>query len=187
MAKVPALVQLFRRNPQYLKSAVYGANDGMITTFAVVAGAAGAGLPSTVVIILGASNIVADGLSMALGDFLGERSERRLSRKMPDNDVPAWHTGFITFLFFLLAGSIPLLPFFATFFGWIASPLTMFMLSGMATAIAMFVMGSLRTIVTKGSWIRNGLEMFFIGAAAATVAYLLGDWLQRIVMASVNI
>ena len=35
------IIELFRKNPEYLRAAVYGANDGLITTFAVVAGAAG--------------------------------------------------------------------------------------------------------------------------------------------------
>lgn len=60
-----------------LKAAVYGANDGIVTTFAVVAGVAGAGLSPSIILILGIANMLADGLSMGIGDFLGERSERR--------------------------------------------------------------------------------------------------------------
>jgi len=60
---------------QYLKSAVYGGLDGTITTFAVVAGVAGANLSAGVVLILGFANLIADGLSMAIGDFLSTKSE----------------------------------------------------------------------------------------------------------------
>ncbi|MCB9358419.1 VIT1/CCC1 transporter family protein [Candidatus Woesearchaeota archaeon] len=60
---------------QYIKSAVYGGLDGIITTFAVVAGVAGASLSSIVVIILGFANLIADGLSMAIGDFLSSKAE----------------------------------------------------------------------------------------------------------------
>lgn len=62
---------------EHLKSAVYGANDGIVTTFAVVAGVAGAQLSSSVVLILGIANMVADGISMGLSNYLGERSQRR--------------------------------------------------------------------------------------------------------------
>ncbi len=61
---------------QYIKSAVYGGLDGIITTFAVVAGAAGASLGSGVVLILGFANLVADGLSMAIGDYLSTKAEQ---------------------------------------------------------------------------------------------------------------
>jgi vacuolar iron transporter family protein len=63
-----------------LKAAVYGANDGIITTFAVVAGVAGAGLSPSIVLILGFANLLADGISMGIGDYLGERSESRFKK-----------------------------------------------------------------------------------------------------------
>src|SRR3989338_5999256 len=61
---------------QYLGEFVYGAIDGTITTFATVAGATGAALSPGVVIILGFANLIADGFSMACGNFLSERSQR---------------------------------------------------------------------------------------------------------------
>ncbi|MFA6073580.1 MAG: VIT1/CCC1 transporter family protein [Candidatus Woesearchaeota archaeon] len=61
---------------QYIKSAVYGGLDGTVTTFAVVAGVAGASLNSSIVLIMGFANLVADGLSMAIGDYLSTKSER---------------------------------------------------------------------------------------------------------------
>lgn len=60
---------------KYIGNFIYGANDGVITTFAVVAGAAGASLPSSVVIILGFANLLADGISMGASNYLGEKSE----------------------------------------------------------------------------------------------------------------
>lgn len=63
-------------NGKYLKSWVYGGLDGIITTFAVVAGVAGAALSSSVVLILGFANLIGDGISMAMGDYLSTKSER---------------------------------------------------------------------------------------------------------------
>jgi vacuolar iron transporter family protein len=60
---------------QYIKSLIYGGLDGIITTFAVVAGVAGAALSPGVVLILGFANLIADGLSMAIGDFLSTKAE----------------------------------------------------------------------------------------------------------------
>ena len=62
----------------YLKDFVYGAVDGAVTTFAIVAGVAGAGLSAGVVIILGFANLLADGFSMAVSNFLGTRAENQL-------------------------------------------------------------------------------------------------------------
>ncbi len=54
----------------YIRDLIYGANDGIITTFAVVAGVAGGSLSQSAVLIVGAANLAADGLSMAVGNFL---------------------------------------------------------------------------------------------------------------------
>lgn len=68
----------------YLRDLVYGAVDGTVTTFAVVSGVAGANLSTEIVIILGLANLVGDGFSMAVGNWLGTRAEGqrvRLARK----------------------------------------------------------------------------------------------------------
>lgn len=59
----------------YLRDFIYGAIDGAVTTFAVVASVAATGLSSGIVIILGLANLLADGFSMAAGNFLGTRAE----------------------------------------------------------------------------------------------------------------
>jgi VIT1/CCC1 family predicted Fe2+/Mn2+ transporter len=63
--------------PSYLHDFIYGAIDGAVTTFAVVAGVEGANLDETVVIILGGANLIADGFSMAVSNFLGSRAARQ--------------------------------------------------------------------------------------------------------------
>lgn len=60
---------------QYIKSIIYGGLDGIITTFAVVAGVTGAALSAGIILILGLANLLADGLSMGVGDYLSEKSE----------------------------------------------------------------------------------------------------------------
>ncbi len=72
----------------YIKSFVYGGLDGVITTFAVVAGVAGASLSANVILILGFANLVGDGISMAFGDYLSTKAEREYGsaeRKKEEN------------------------------------------------------------------------------------------------------
>ncbi|MEK7182881.1 MAG: VIT1/CCC1 transporter family protein [Patescibacteria group bacterium] len=71
---------------RYIGDLVYGANDGIITTFAIVAGAAGAALPASVVIILGVANILADGISMGASNFLGGKSEQDFARAQREKE-----------------------------------------------------------------------------------------------------
>lgn len=71
----------------YLKEIVYGGNDGIITTFAVVAGFAGSqtgdmgALPVLAVLVFGFANLFADAVSMSLGNFLSTRSELEVYQK----------------------------------------------------------------------------------------------------------
>lgn len=59
----------------YIQQIVYGGNDGIVTTFAVVAGTVGAELSPSIIIILGLANLLADGCSMAAGAYLSGKSE----------------------------------------------------------------------------------------------------------------
>ncbi len=68
--------RLFLKAEKYLGEFVYGGIDGCITTFAVVAGSVGAGLNSSIIIILGFANLLADGFSMSIGAYLSKKSER---------------------------------------------------------------------------------------------------------------
>jgi VIT1/CCC1 family predicted Fe2+/Mn2+ transporter len=64
-----------QRFETYLPEVVYGSIDGIVTTFAVVAGSAGAGLGINIILILGLANLFADGLSMSIGSYLSKKSE----------------------------------------------------------------------------------------------------------------
>ncbi len=66
----------FNRYQDYLGEVVYGGIDGCVTTFAVVAGAVGAGLSSSVIIILGFANLLADGFAMSVGAYLSSKTEK---------------------------------------------------------------------------------------------------------------
>lgn len=69
------------RYEKYLGPFVYGGMDGCVTTFAVVAGAVGAGLNSSIIIILGFANLLADGFAMSIGAYLSSASERSYYNK----------------------------------------------------------------------------------------------------------
>jgi len=60
---------------EYIAEFVYGGIDGVITTFAVVAGSAGAELAVPIVLILGFANLIADGFAMSVGSYFSAKSE----------------------------------------------------------------------------------------------------------------
>lgn len=217
---------------EYLGDFVYGANDGIITTFAMVAGAAGASFAPGIVIILGLANLIADGISMGLSNFLSLRSKQEYQKrereieeveveKFPEreskeveeiiqtwgipkneadiivkaitgdktrwvsfmmreelgimemmNESPAKHA-MATGIAFVIAGILPLAPYLFSFFSGQS-----FLASILATATALFTVGSLRSLVTSMSWFRSGLEMLLVGGVAASAAYGIGGMVK---------
>ena len=232
--KTPSPHERHIRIGRYLKDAVYGANDGVITTFAVVAATVGGALNPTTILIIGIANLLADGFSMATGNYLGTRSEQDFYKKeeaeewdevrrSPDEeraevrtilaakgyagqdlddllllitsreqfwidfmmheelqlhapeDESAVRSALVTFITFLVAGSIPLIPYLL-FRGE-----TSFMVVSMATGIALFVIGSLRTYFSRASWWYLGFEMLMAGGLAAGIAYGVGATIRMVI------
>lgn len=212
----------------FIHDIVYGANDGIVTTFAVVSGASGAALAPYIVIILGFANLLADGLSMGFGNYLSVKSKgdnyqrvlkeelreieedpeiereeiREIYRKkgfsgrmledavrtitadknvwaetmmqgehglaMGDSRYPAFH-GLMTFLAFLFFGSIPLLSYIFP-----VPEESRFVTAIVATAVALLIVGLMRSWVTRERMFKGPLEILSVGAVCALAAYLVG-------------
>lgn len=210
----------------YLRDTVYGAIDGAVTTFAIVAGVAGAGLSPTIIVALGLANVLADGFSMAAGNYSGTKAEldnmkrikkieerhikeapegeklelrailekKGLSGQVLDDatdsiasDREAWvkimlvdeyglppvdphplRAAVATFLAFLVAGMVPLIPFL---FG--ARDAFAIALAG--TGGVFFLIGTLKSRWSLEPWWRSGLETLLIGGVAASIAYFVGS------------
>jgi VIT1/CCC1 family predicted Fe2+/Mn2+ transporter len=209
-----------------LRDVVYGGIDGSVTTFAIVAGVAGAGLSPFIIVALGLANVLADGFSMAAGNYSGTKAELDNIRRIraieerhihlyPDGEreevreilaqkglsgrvldeatdaITANHDNWInlmiegeyglgsvdphpikaamaTFLAFLVAGMIPLLPF-------LAGVERAFALSAWMTMGVFFAIGALKSRWSLAPWWRSGGETLLIGGAAASIAYLVGS------------
>lgn len=60
------------------RAAVFGANDGLVSNFALIMGMGGTGVGATVVLLTGIAGLLAGALSMAAGEFISVRSQREL-------------------------------------------------------------------------------------------------------------
>lgn len=225
-----------RRFEKYLPEIVYGSIDGIVTTFAVVAGSAGADLGISIVLILGMANLFADGLSMSIGSYLSKKSEQdnynkhlrveeweienlpEVERKevediyrakgfegkeleMVVNRITAnkqvwldtmmkdelglmieskspFKAGLSTLLAFIVAGAVPLAVYVLAYSGHVN--IDPFILSAGVTLLTFILIGYIKTYVTQAGWLRSITETLVLGTAAATVAYLLGDYLKQV-------
>lgn len=152
---------------KYLSDLIFGANDGIITTLAVVSGVTGAALSTQVILILGSANLIADGFSMGASNVLSRRSDATVS-ELPPLSATIRH-GFATFLGFVAAGVIPLLAYLLPWFQQ-----DRFFAAGFLGLLTLFIVGAARAFFTPRHWARAGMEMLLIGAMAAAVAYGVG-------------
>ncbi|MEK7470484.1 MAG: VIT1/CCC1 transporter family protein [Patescibacteria group bacterium] len=165
------------RDASLLRDVVFAANDGIVTTFAVVAGAVGGGLTASVVLILGFANLLADGFSMAMGIYLGARSEVDYEKGMKNfhwkQDVPVMQ-GIVTYFSFVVSGFIPLTPYLFGF-NYALTYSSIFM------ALFLVIVGMIRSSFTHKNAVRGAFEMLFLGGSCAIIAFIVGKLVRGIV------
>jgi VIT1/CCC1 family predicted Fe2+/Mn2+ transporter len=151
---------------KYLPDLIYGANDGIVTTLAVVSGVVGASLSTRVILVLGFANLLADGFSMGASNVLSRRSATD-SKTLPSLLISTRY-GSATFIGFVIAGFVPLLAYLLPWEG------DRFRLSVAAALVTLFLVGASRALFTNRPAISAGLEMLAIGALATGIAYFIG-------------
>jgi VIT1/CCC1 family predicted Fe2+/Mn2+ transporter len=154
---------------KYLPSLVYGGSDGAVTTFAVMAGAVGAGIDARIVIILGLANLFSDGFSMASADYLSEDS------RAGENKKTALRNAYATFISFVLVGFIPIIPIL--FFVREQA----FLYSCIFTLTTFAVIGYSRGKILKRDPLRLATQSVAIGTICAIIAYGVGEYISKLV------
>ena len=160
---------------------VYGGMDGIITTFAIIAGATGGNLPPQVIIILGLSNVIADGYSMAVSRFESvttETAQGYIEGKKPLDSAVA------TFLSFILFGIIPLLPFIFMLPVFPFTPFTYNRAKITSLSIALilfFVIGYMKDDpnTSHKTPLTSGLQTLALGVSAAFISYIIAHLLAN--------
>lgn len=221
------------KSGDYLADAVLGGIDGIITTFAVVAGVVGAELSPETILILGTANLLADGLSMGVGNYLGAKSQQdyykserereewevehlpeferkeveeiykakgfsgELLKKIVDHitsDKELWIdtmmreelnismdktspivSGLVTFLAFVVFGSVPLIVYaLSAFLNINLSQEEQFVICSVSSLLSLFLVGAFRVKFTLRPWFTAGLEIALLGGIAGGVSFYIG-------------
>lgn len=162
----------------YIRDLVYGANDGIITTFAVVAGVAGGSLSNAALLVIGAANLAADGVSMGVGNLLAIRAHERALEAdgLPEQETYPYKHGMATLAAFVGAGAVPLLPYVLPI-----GQQRRLVTATVLTLGSLFLLGAARAVVTRDSWWKAGLETLALGAAVALAAYAAGAVVAAVV------
>lgn len=181
---------LFLKIEKHIGEFVYGGMDGCVTTFAVVAGSVGAKLNTSVILILGFANLLADGFAMSVGAYLSAKSEHENNLKklkldnnhkyllLEDKNLPI-RKGVATYLSFISIGLIPLTIY--VFNQWFPLHQNLFLLTSIATGIGFLSIGYLKSKMNHIAVWKGMMETLILGALAAIVSYYVGFFIEQII------
>lgn len=156
--------------PGWLRPAVFGVTDGLVSNAALIAGVAGgtsAGDPTTTVVLAGLAGLSAGAFSMAVGEYVSVASQAESQREVdrPGAGSP-WVAAASSLGSFAVGALVPLLPFLLG-----ASSVVPALL---ATVLALFGCGAVVTRVTDRPWWYGGVRQALLGAAAFAATYGVG-------------
>ena len=180
----------WRRFGSDLRDWTYGATNGAITTFVIVAGVVGADLPTMVAPVLGLANLFANGFATAARRYSNtklarDNYDRSHAKTVWAEDVTAKDYDFSrhmrspaqaalnTFAAFILCGLVPLI-------AYLLAP-TRFSVCVVTTACTLFAIGAVKSRYSLTVWWRSGLDTLFLGMCAAALAYAAGHTLRLLI------
>lgn len=149
-----------------LRAAVLGANDGIVSTAAVLVGVAGATSNPQTIAMSGLAAVIDGAVSMALGEYVSVSSQRDSERAMGMSQlVNPWSAGIASFISFILGA---VLPFAAALFAPVA------VIFGV-TFVALALTGALSAHLSNVPKTRAVLRIVIGGMAALAVTFAVGS------------
>jgi len=175
-----------KKREKFLWEFVYGGIDGVITTFAVVAWATGGWLPVKVILILGFANLIADGVSMSVGNYLSTKAEyaryqKEHGKQKADYIAPVY-TATATLVSFIVVWFVPLLIYVLDAIWFDLDTGTLFLRASILTGLAFIGIGIAKTSVAKTPLLQSILETLGLGTIAAFLAYYVGVFLEKLIV-----
>lgn len=146
---------------EYLRSAIFGFNDALVSTTGVIVGVSTGTNNKEVVILAGVVTIMVEALSMGTGQYLSAKSAHQLTK---EGDMKqAIISGVIMFFSYFIAGLVPLLPI-------IIFPIEYSReITIIAALTGLFILGYVKGKIVKVSPLKSALEIFIIGGLATLI------------------
>ncbi|RPF81674.1 MAG: hypothetical protein CBC65_001980 [Rhodothermaceae bacterium TMED105] len=156
-----------------LRASVLGGVDGIITSFAIAAGAHAASFSMNVVLVIGMSSVLADGLSMGISEYIsssGARAERVKDGTLQERDARPLSLGLSCFVAFVICGSVPIATYLLTYGNLLSC--------AMFSIACLMLLGSARTLLSGESLLLGFAQTTILGSIAGGVAYGVGFMLH---------
>ncbi len=150
---------------QYIKTIIFGLQDGLVSTMGVITGIAEGSRDRFIILLSGLIVIAVESLSMASGEYISSKSEIELKKDLGKNPKTA---GWLMGVSYIIGGVVPVIPYI--FINW---PYSLY-ISIFATMFTLFAIGFLKSKFVKVNALKGGLEMLTIAGVSALVSYVIG-------------
>jgi VIT1/CCC1 family predicted Fe2+/Mn2+ transporter len=148
-------------SPGYFRNIIFGVEDSLVSTVGLLFGLASASIQSSTITLTGLILISVEALSMGVGTYLSEESTNEVTNSKPRENPEI--EGILMFFSYILAGLVPLGPYF------LLEPNIARYVSVFATLSGLFLLG----FVPKKRF-RSGIRMMVIAGGAIFLGYVIG-------------
>jgi VIT1/CCC1 family predicted Fe2+/Mn2+ transporter len=160
-----------RIHEDYLRSALFGLQDGLVSTTGVVVGISTGVEDKAVVILAAFVAVMVEASSMAAGQYSSEKAVHQMDKTGRHTDSLI-KGAIIMFFSYFLAGLVPITP--TIVFGQTEARI----LAVGCAFVGLLVIGYIRGRIVGNRPLRSAIELFAIGAVATSVGLLVGRVLK---------
>jgi vacuolar iron transporter family protein len=155
----------------YLRSALFGLQDGLVSTTGVVVGISTGVAQKEIVILAAFVAVTVEATSMAAGQYSSEKAVHQMDKtgKHTDSLIIG---ALVMFFSYLLAGLVPIIP--TILFNQSDARI----LSIIFAFIGLFTIGYIKGKVVEHHALRSAVELFVIGATATGIGLMVGHLLK---------
>lgn len=151
----------------YLRSLMFGLQDGIVSTTGVVVGISTGVNDKAIIVLAALVAVMVEASSMAAGQYSSEKAVHQMDKtgKHTDN---LYVGALIMFVAYLMGGSFSIVPIIA-----FEQPIARFFAIGSAF-VGLFLIGYLKGYLVEHKPLRSAVELFVIGSVATTVGVVIG-------------
>jgi VIT1/CCC1 family predicted Fe2+/Mn2+ transporter len=170
-----------RRAPimgQFIRDIVFGTNDALLTNIGIITGFTASLAETRLIILAVLVDIFTSAFAMSMGTYLSRTSEDDYLNLSLSHDTKhhvdkvlanPYVAAAVMWIVYVIAGFIPLLPFFLGF-----SPTDAAKVSVVFGATAFIIVGIVKGKITRTSLRKSALQFFLLGGSAALIGYGIG-------------
>lgn len=156
------------KTKEYIKSAMFGLNDALVSTTGVIAGVSFGTSDKKVVVLAGIVTILVEALSMGAGEYMSAHAAEQFEKSNTTNRLNSVKSGLVMWFSYTIGGMVPLIPI-------MLMPINMGRYAAITAAlIGLLALGYYKAKIVKVNPIKSALEVFTLGGLTTIIGVIAG-------------